>query len=106
MDVVDVARAARAARCDTTLTELFLQIDTIKTRVQRATAVAGETAYSRTLAVASAMLKQEGVSSFYKGITPRVIRVAPGQAVVFVVYEKVKLFIETPKEEDPAVFSE
>ena len=52
------------------------------------------------------MLKQEGASSFYKGITPRVIRVAPGQAVVFVVYEKVKLFIEKPKDQDPAVFSE
>lgn len=45
------------------------------------------------------MLKEEGVQSFYKGITPRVIRVAPGQAVVFVVYEKVKLWMEKPKDD-------
>lgn len=75
-------------------------IDTIKTRIQRATAAVGETAWSRFTKVAGAMLKEEGVQSFYKGITPRVIRVAPGQAVVFVVYEKVKLWIETPKEQD------
>jgi solute carrier family 25 (mitochondrial citrate transporter), member 1 len=35
------------------------------------------------------MFKEEGPAAFYKGITPRVARVAPGQAVVFTVYEKV-----------------
>lgn len=91
-----------ASRAELTST----QIDTIKTRIQRATATAGETAWTRFTTVAGAMLKEEGVQSFYKGITPRVIRVAPGQAVVFVVYEKVKLWIETPKDQDPAAFSE
>jgi len=69
-------------------------IDTIKTRVQRATKVPGETALSRTVNVAGQMFQQEGVKAFYKGITPRVARVAPGQAVVFAVYERVKSFIE------------
>jgi len=32
-----------------------------------------------------------------EGITPRVARVAPGQAVVFAVYEKVKKAIEAVK---------
>lgn len=36
------------------------------------------------------MFRQEGPKAFYKGITPRVMRVAPGQAVVFAVYERVK----------------
>jgi solute carrier family 25 citrate transporter 1 len=40
------------------------------------------------------MWRQEGVRSFYKGITPRVLRVAPGQAIVFAVYERVSGVIE------------
>lgn len=40
------------------------------------------------------MFAQEGVSAFWKGITPRVARVAPGQAVVFTIYEKVKGWLE------------
>ena len=62
-------------------------IDTIKTRIQRASKVEGETAMGRIMKVASEMFKQEGVSAFWKGITPRVARVAPGQAVVFTIYE-------------------
>jgi solute carrier family 25 citrate transporter 1 len=34
--------------------------------------------------------RQEGFHAFYKGITPRVMRVAPGQAVTFTVYEYLK----------------
>jgi hypothetical protein len=34
-----------------------------------------------------------------EGITPRVARVAPGQAVVFAVYEKVKRWIDEVKSE-------
>lgn len=41
------------------------------------------------------MWKKEGVHSFYKGITPRVLRVAPGQAIVFAVYERVSRIIDT-----------
>ena len=58
-------------------------IDTIKTRIQRASRVEGETAISRVVSVASDMFRQEGPSAFWKGITPRVARVAPGQSVVF-----------------------
>lgn len=32
--------------------------------------------------------------AFYKGITPRVMRVAPGQAVTFTVYEFLKERLE------------
>jgi solute carrier family 25 citrate transporter 1 len=44
------------------------------------------------------MWKQEGVRSFYKGITPRVMRVAPGQAVTFTVYEYLKGVLEKGRE--------
>lgn len=70
-------------------------IDTIKTRLQKATAQPGTTAFQRIAAIASDMWRQEGVKSFYKGITPRVLRVAPGQAIVFAVYERVRKVIET-----------
>jgi solute carrier family 25 citrate transporter 1 len=55
-------------------------------------------AIARITSIASDMWRQEGVHSFYKGITPRVLRVAPGQAVVFAVYERVRLVIERIKE--------
>lgn len=53
------------------------------------------------------MWREEGFRSFYKGITPRVLRVAPGQAIVFAVYERVRRTMETMKgsSEDKA-FSE
>jgi solute carrier family 25 citrate transporter 1 len=44
------------------------------------------------------MWKQEGIRSFYKGITPRVMRVAPGQAVTFTVYEYLKEHLERGRE--------
>lgn len=71
--------------------------DTIKTRIQRATALQGETPWTRFKVVTTDMFKQEGPSAFYKGITPRVMRVAPGQAVVFAVYERMKTLLETLK---------
>lgn len=41
--------------------------------------------------------RQEGFHAFYKGITPRVMRVAPGQAVTFTVYEYLKGKLEKSK---------
>ncbi|KAG8678666.1 Mitochondrial succinate-fumarate transporter [Ceratobasidium sp. 394] len=70
-------------------------IDTIKTRLQKSPSQPGQSALSRITAIAGDMWKQEGVRSFYKGITPRVLRVAPGQAVVFAVYERVRKLIES-----------
>ncbi|KAF8058771.1 mitochondrial carrier domain-containing protein [Lyophyllum atratum] len=69
-------------------------IDTIKTRLQKATAVPGTTAFQRIIAIAQDMWRTEGFRSFYKGITPRVLRVAPGQAIVFAVYERVSMIME------------
>jgi solute carrier family 25 citrate transporter 1 len=40
-------------------------------------------------------MRKEGFFAFYKGLTPRLLRVAPGQAVTFMVYEKVKSWIDT-----------
>lgn len=72
-------------------------IDTIKTRLQKTPAEPGQTAMQRITLIAKDMLKQEGPKAFYKGITPRVMRVAPGQAVTFTVYEYLKKKIEDTK---------
>ncbi|KIX95710.1 uncharacterized protein Z520_08417 [Fonsecaea multimorphosa CBS 102226] len=69
-------------------------IDTIKTRLQKTPAEPGQTALSRIMKISNEMFKQEGPRAFYKGITPRVMRVAPGQAVTFTVYEYLKGALE------------
>lgn len=69
-------------------------IDTIKTRLQKTPAEPGQTAMSRIMTISRDMFKQEGPKAFYKGITPRVMRVAPGQAVTFTVYEYLKKKLE------------
>lgn len=65
-------------------------IDTIKTRLQKTRGEPGQSAVSRIMVIAKDMFKEEGARAFYKGITPRVMRVAPGQAVTFTVYEFLK----------------
>ena len=69
-------------------------IDTIKTRLQKTPGQPGETAISRITNIGKDMFKQEGFKAFYQGITPRIMRVAPGQAVTFTVYEYLKGVLE------------
>ncbi|KAJ1729984.1 Mitochondrial succinate-fumarate transporter, partial [Coemansia biformis] len=64
-------------------------IDTIKTRIQKATSLKGESAWTRFVTVTRDIAQKEGYKAFYRGLTPRVLRVAPGQAITFMVYEKV-----------------
>ena len=72
-------------------------IDTIKTRLQKTPAEPGTTAVSRIVNITRDMFKHEGFPALYKGITPRIMRVAPGQAVTFTVYEYLKEKIERSK---------
>ena len=81
-------------------------IDTIKTRLQKSPAEPGKSAVQRITGIAADMWRQEGVKSFYKGITPRVLRVAPGQAIVFAVYERVRKVMETLQSSDEDLYSE
>ena len=73
-------------------------IDTIKTRLQRNPAQAGQSSLNRMIEIATQMFKQEGPRAFWMGITPRVARVAPGQAVTFAVYEYLKGVLEKGRE--------
>ncbi|KAI0430355.1 mitochondrial carrier [Xylaria sp. FL1042] len=72
-------------------------IDTIKTRLQKTPAEPGVSALKRITVIAGDMFRQEGFHAFYKGITPRIMRVAPGQAVTFTVYEFLKDKLEKSK---------
>lgn len=58
-------------------------IDTIKTRLQNA-ATHGD---RRILGLVTGLIREEGPGALYKGLLPRVMRVAPGQAVTFMAYE-------------------
>jgi len=69
-------------------------IDTIKTRLQKTPSEPGQTAIQRITMISKDMFRQEGPKAFYKGITPRVMRVAPGQAVTFTCYEFLKKKLE------------
>lgn len=70
-------------------------IDTIKTRLQKTPANPGESAGKRIALIAADMWKHEGIHAFYKGITPRIMRVAPGQAVTFMVYEQIRSWMDS-----------
>lgn len=61
-------------------------IDTIKTRLQKTPSEEGQSSMSRIKNIVGDMWKQEGSRAFYKGITPRIMRVAPGQAVTFFMF--------------------
>lgn len=76
-------------------------IDTIKTRLQKTPAEPGQSAMGRIMSIASQMWKTEGIRAFWMGITPRVMRVAPGQAVTFTVYEYLRDILESKKDVVP-----
>ncbi|KAJ9076371.1 Mitochondrial succinate-fumarate transporter [Entomophthora muscae] len=69
-------------------------IDTIKTRIQRQAGVPGESSITRVSNIVTHIIRNEGWRSFYRGLTPRLMRVAPGQAITFMVYEKVRGWME------------
>jgi solute carrier family 25 citrate transporter 1 len=55
---------------------------------------------------ARGIYRNEGFLSFYNGLTPRLMRVAPGQAITFMVYEKIRILmakykVNGPLEVDP-----
>lgn len=81
-------------------------IDTIKTRLQKTPAQPGETAVGRIVNIGNLMWRQEGVRAFWMGITPRVMRVAPGQAVTFAVYEYLRGILEKSKNFEGGSFEE
>jgi solute carrier family 25 citrate transporter 1 len=65
-------------------------LDVVKTRLQKQVVAAGKPAKYTGLAQACVVIaKEEGVLALWKGITPRLMRIMPGQAITFMTYEAV-----------------
>lgn len=63
-------------------------LDVVKTRVQKQVIVPGEKPkYGGLLSSCTVIAKEEGVSALWKGLTPRLMRIMPGQAITFMTYE-------------------
>jgi solute carrier family 25 (mitochondrial citrate transporter), member 1 len=60
-------------------------IDVVKTRMQGL----NSHQYNSTFNCINIIIKKEGVYAFYKGIIPRLMRVLPGQGIIFASYEKI-----------------
>ncbi|SCV03445.1 LAME_0H10484g1_1 [Lachancea meyersii CBS 8951] len=70
-------------------------LDTIKTRLQKEKSTAKTSSFTKIVAITRQLIQEEGFRALYKGITPRVMRVAPGQAVTFTVYELIRKQLES-----------
>ncbi|KAG5190418.1 mitochondrial carrier domain-containing protein [Tribonema minus] len=63
-------------------------LDVVKTRLQRQVVIPGEVPKYRGLGQGMAVIaKEEGVLALWKGLTPRLLRIMPGQAITFATYE-------------------
>lgn len=54
--------------------------------------------YRGMIATAKRIWQREGINGFFKGIIPNSIRVAPGAAITFVVYESVMDLLSTSQQ--------
>ena len=65
-------------------------LDVAKTRLQKQVVTPGKTPkYSGLVQTCFVVAKEEGVLALWKGITPRLLRIMPGQAITFMTYEAV-----------------
>ena len=65
-------------------------LDVVKTRLQKQVIRPGQTAKYTGLGQALLVIaREEGVLALWKGITPRLLRIMPGQAFTFMTYEAV-----------------
>lgn len=65
-------------------------LDVVKTRLQKQVVVRGkEPKYTGLAQACLVIAREEGVLALWKGITPRLLRIMPGQAITFMTYEAV-----------------
>lgn len=63
-------------------------LDVVKTRLQKQIVHEGKTPkYTGLVQACVVVAKEEGVLALWKGITPRLLRIVPGQAITFMTYE-------------------
>jgi len=65
-------------------------LDVVKTRIQRQVIhPTHEPKYKGLFQGCAVIAKEEGVIALWKGLTPRLMRIVPGQAITFMTYEAV-----------------
>lgn len=70
-------------------------LDVVKTRMQKQVIHPGkEPKYKSLLQSCVVIAKEEGTPALWKGITPRLMRIMPGQAITFMTYEAVSARME------------
>jgi solute carrier family 25 citrate transporter 1 len=70
-------------------------LDVVKTRMQKQVITPGkEPKYNGLLNSCIVIGREEGVRALWRGITPRLMRIMPGQAITFMTYEAVTVRIE------------
>ena len=70
-------------------------LDVVKTRMQKQVVIPGKAPkYNGLLSSCVVIAKEEGTAALWKGITPRLMRIMPGQAITFMTYEAVMEQIE------------
>ena len=70
-------------------------LDVVKTRMQKQVIHPGkEPKYKGLFQSCVVIAKEEGTVSLWRGITPRLMRIIPGQAITFMIYEAVSTQIE------------
>lgn len=70
-------------------------LDVVKTRMQKQVVIPGKVPkYNGLLSSCVVIAKEEGTAALWKGITPRLMRIMPGQAITFMTYEAVTEQIE------------
>jgi solute carrier family 25 citrate transporter 1 len=70
-------------------------LDVVKTRMQKQVVIPGKVPkYNGLLSSCIVIAKEEGTAALWKGITPRLMRIMPGQAITFMTYEAVTEQIE------------
>ncbi|KAH3846405.1 hypothetical protein DPMN_088706, partial [Dreissena polymorpha] len=72
-----------------------IPFDVAKSRIQGPQPVRGEIKYRTCFATMATVYKEEGYLALYKGLLPKILRLGPGGAIMFLVYEHVFDWMKT-----------
>ncbi len=71
-------------------------LDVVKTRMQKQVVIPGQSPkYTGIVQSISLIAREEGVKALWRGLGPRLMRIVPGQAITFMVYEKASVAISS-----------
>uniref|UniRef100_A0A182IN01 Mitochondrial 2-oxodicarboxylate carrier n=1 Tax=Anopheles atroparvus TaxID=41427 RepID=A0A182IN01_ANOAO len=71
-----------------------IPFDVAKSRIQGPQPVPGQVKYRTTFGSMAIVAREEGFAALYKGLTPKVMRLGPGGAIMLVVYDYVYEFLD------------